>query len=100
MNARLQQVLERPVVFLQPELAQAEEGVGGAVLRRQADDLAEGLLAAREVILGVVRRALIPVALDVAGLHLDQLGVEPDRLFPSLRLPCVGGRLQEFLEFR
>ena len=98
VDPRLQQVLQRAVVFLEPELAQAEEGVGGAVLRGQAGDLAEGLLAAREVVLRVVRRALIPVALDVVGLQLHELRVEPDRLIPSLRLPRVGGGFQELLE--
>ncbi len=37
-DPRLQQVLERAVVLLQPELAQAEEGVGRSVLRRELDD--------------------------------------------------------------
>ena len=40
-DSRLQQVLQRTVVVLQPEFAQAEERVGRAVLRRQTHDLAE-----------------------------------------------------------
>jgi hypothetical protein len=99
VDARLQQVLKRPVVFLEPELAEAEKRVGGAVRRGQAGDLAESFLAVREVILRVIPRAQIPVAFDVVRLDLDHFGVERDRLIPSLGLACVGRRFQKLIEF-
>ena len=84
-DARLQQVLQRAVVVLERELAQAEERLRRAVLRREARDGPELVAALGELLERVVGRALVPVALDVGGLQLHGLRVERDRLVPLLR---------------
>ena len=99
-NLRLQQVFERPVVVLQPELAQPEKRERGAVLRRQPHHPAERFGSLCEVVDRVVRRPLVPVALDVIGLDLDRLLVRRNRVFPPLRLPRLGTGLDEPIEFR
>ena len=98
-DARLEQVLERAVVVLQAELAQAEKCVAGAVLRRERDHLPERVAASRIVVERVVRRAVIPVAFDVAGLELDRFGVEVDGLRPSFGQACLGGGFHDLVEF-
>ena len=84
-STRLKQVLERPVVLLQPELAQPQKRVGGAVLRRQRDHAPERVAALRVIVERVVGRALIPEALHVIGLQLDRLGRRARRRRPTAR---------------
>ena len=102
-RARLEQVLERPVVLLQPEFAQPEKRVGGAVLRREAKHAPERVAALRVIVERVVGRALIPEALHVVGLQFDRLARRAQSRRPIARpvarrsrpsRPCRTRRIQ------
>ena len=97
-HTRLQQVLQRPVVLLQAELAQAEKGIGGAVPGREPHDFAKRVAAMRLVVERVVRSALIPIAFDVVRLELDRFAVQLDGLFPALPLARFGRRFHQPIE--
>ena len=91
-------MLERPVVVLQPELAQPEKCVCGAVLGRQAHDLAKSFRRPGVVVEGVVGGPLIPIAFNVIGLDPDRPGIQGDGIFPAFRLAGLGAGLDEAVE--
>src|SRR5918994_1222375 len=93
-------MLKRAVIILQRELAQSEKRMGGAVLRRQLDELSEGGLAVPEVVERIVRGALVPVALDVVRLQLHELSVQPDGLFPAFCLARFGRGFEQRVKTR
>ena len=99
-DARLHQVLQRAVVLLQAELAEAEKRVRRAVLRRQLRHAPEGVAALRELVELVVRGTLIPVALRVVRPQLHRLGEERGGVVPLLGLTRRRGLLHDLVELR
>ena len=91
-------MLQRAVVVLEAELAQTEERERAAVLRRQAGHAPERVAAFGKFLERVIRRALVPVALDEVGPELHRLGVERDRVFPPLGTSRLNGSLNNLIE--
>jgi hypothetical protein len=100
VNARLQQVLHRLVVFLQAIFAEAEKGERRAVLWRKPRDFPELVSALGELVERVIRRALIPVAFYILRPELHRLRVERDRVVPPLGLPRLVGVRDDLVELR
>ena len=98
--AGLEQILERRVEVLQPELAQTLEGPGRPVLGMAGDHLAERVSGFGEAIDLVEGGAQIPVPLIPRRLDCERLLVEVDRAIELLGVAGLSGFEDQRIELR